>query len=177
MEIEVSREWPNALFSSFSLDMNSLLLDWGCPLRIETVFSPWFSETVEEFWAKMAWALDGVGSYETLSAPGWSSWRFAAVHELLTPLALARLEDYPVLEKSRVTVEGDYRQQQRPAACTVRLSSLVRRLQLSRTRMDGRGVVGYALTAPSKHQWPWSGCIFILILICQHIFRTMRNIH
>ena len=91
-----------------------------------------------------------VGSYGALPAPGWSSLRFAA-DELLTPLALARLEDCPVLEESRITVEGDCRQQQRPAACTVGLSSLVCHLQLCRMTMDCGGVVGYALTAPSGY--------------------------
>ncbi|KAL6333840.1 hypothetical protein AAG906_029027 [Vitis piasezkii] len=57
-------------------------------------------------------------------------------------------------------------QQQRLAACTVGLSSLVCHLQFSRMSMDCGGVVGYALTAPSgigmlirEHSLPAAGLL------------------
>ncbi|KAB5534119.1 hypothetical protein DKX38_017205 [Salix brachista] len=72
--------------------------------------------------------------------------------ELLNPLALAGLDDCPVLEEIQIKVEGDCRHQSSPSPPDdFGLSSLRCYPRLSKMELDCQTAIGYALTAPSGH--------------------------
>ncbi|KAJ6769963.1 hypothetical protein OIU79_020761 [Salix purpurea] len=72
--------------------------------------------------------------------------------ELLNPLALAGLDDCPVLEEIQIKVEGDCRHQSSPSPPDdFGLSSLRCYPRLSKMELDCQTAIGYTLTAPSGH--------------------------
>ncbi|KAK7405049.1 hypothetical protein VNO78_06211 [Psophocarpus tetragonolobus] len=71
------------------------------------------------------------------------------VGDLLTPLPVAGLEDCPSLEEIHIRVEGDSRDQPKPAEREFGLSILACYPQLLKMHLDCGDTKGYALTAPS----------------------------
>ncbi|KAK9153039.1 hypothetical protein Sjap_000519 [Stephania japonica] len=73
---------------------------------------------------------------------------WSEVGDLLTPLHLMGLEVCPLLEETKIRIEGDCRGRPRPIDVAYGLSCLARYPRLSKMQLDCRDAVGYALTAP-----------------------------